>query len=142
MEVMVFKLEREDEDLIAREDLTLLVGPTRLTLVQGAEDELFSCEGADIIRLKCELLSPASSYIADGTLDTDLGGRQADEKQECSLRITCRRFQRRGREMDEEGVVATLYLGLLATDDPAFATLRGAIKKWRKANGFQLEAEE
>lgn len=38
--------------------------------------------------------------------------------------------------------MATLYLGVLATDDPAFATLRAAIKKWKKATGFQLEAEE
>lgn len=57
MEVMVFKLEREEEDIMAREDLTLLIGAERLTLVQGTEDELFACEGAEIVRLKCELLS-------------------------------------------------------------------------------------
>ena len=144
MEVMVFKLEREDEDIMAREDLSLLVGPARLTLVQGTEDELFACEGADIVRLKCESShSPLSApSIIDEAMRLDLGGAQVGEKQECSLRITCHRYHRRGREIEEEGIVATLYLGLLATDDPAFATLRAAIKKWKKASGFVLEAEE
>lgn len=68
----------------------------------------------------------------------DEGGQQ---KQECSLRIACRAYSRRGRAVDE-AVVATIFLGALQTDDPVFALLRKTIKGWSRARGFKISAEE
>ncbi|ORY74765.1 hypothetical protein BCR35DRAFT_353786 [Leucosporidium creatinivorum] len=127
LKCQVFKLERHGGDAsMETEKMVLVVEKERLVLQQGS-DELFSCAGDEIGGLKY------------------LGGRHVEEsgqnKQECSLRINCRRYRSKSRAVDDPAV-ATIYLGALATEDPAFATLRMAIKGWSRAHGFKMAAED